>query len=315
METRKKIVRDNQDIVDKHAIILANKFGYAEEKLLPRKDEIFETETSYDKYHLDTYKEEQEKELKKMRSFTSNGIHYLVDEISKQGIDLKEFSKIADESFKRLDIMELLKGPKNDLVAGEYLPGKNAIIIYEYSSILHELIHFLSTLNIDNQIVLSGFRINNYKRNDIDINDIGVGINEGYTELLNVRFSPINVSTYLYKIFPSSSTHSYPKETGIMKKLDKVLGKNTMLNLYLKHDLLGLIDELYNKGMSYNKIKYLIMGLDFYLFANDSKYKIQYKEQEKEVLNNIKKIISNKPVNCSMKDNIDIRELVKEMKK
>ena len=118
-----------------------------------------------------------------------------------------------------------------DLVAF-YNVYKNKIVIIQNDklTLTHELFHMASTY-VKNKTVFSGL---SYKKAGGII--IGIGLNEGYTELLTQRYFGVdnNVSyTYLYLV----------KITSILERL---IGKEKMEFFYLNAYLHGLILELKN---------------------------------------------------------------------
>jgi len=109
-------------------------------------------------------------------------------------------------------------------------------------SINHELLH-LSTSVINGKIEYVGFR-----QTSEDF-DIGRGINEGYTSLLDKRYFNANLDTYI-----------------LFQKIDllieKIIGQEKMTKMYFKADLYGLIEEL--SKYCYKDTAYdLIKNIDF----------------------------------------------------
>lgn len=141
--------------------------------------------------------------------------------------------KISSNSMK----MNLLNFKKNFIhrqkITGYYDAEKNKITIYENGSqktIFHELLHMASSTSKDG-IYYSGF-------SQVSTNDnpfsLGIGITEGYTELLNKRyFGSDNDKNALYEL-----------ETIITDRLEIIVGKEKMERLYLTANLPGLIEEL-----------------------------------------------------------------------
>lgn len=117
-----------------------------------------------------------------------------------------------------------------------------------YEAIFHELFHMASTVSLDNDIY-SGFRQHKtYNSKD----DIGVGINEGYTQALTERyFGHIEGIKY-----------SYPFETFIACLIEEIIGEDKMAKYYFNSNLYGLIDELSQYNLPNNVMKF-IYNLDF----------------------------------------------------
>ncbi len=130
---------------------------------------------------------------------------------------------------------------------GGYICGYNVIetCYRDYlKSIFHELFHMLSTIDTE-EVLFSGFSLYIPSKKL----DIGNGINEGYTELLNKRY---------FKDYLNEEDHTYEKETLLVKYLELIIGKKTMENLYSKASLYGLVEELkkYNNNQEIKKFIY-----------------------------------------------------------
>lgn len=117
-----------------------------------------------------------------------------------------------------------------------------------YEAVFHELFHMASTVSLDNDIY-SGFRQHKtYNSKD----DIGVGINEGYTQALTERyFGHIEGIKY-----------SYPFETFVACLIEEIIGQDKMAKYYFNANLYGLIDELSKYNLPNNVMKF-IYNLDF----------------------------------------------------
>ena len=117
-----------------------------------------------------------------------------------------------------------------------------------YEAIYHELFHMASTVSVDNDIY-SGFRQHKTYNSK---NDIGVGINEGYTQALTERyFGHIEGIKY-----------SYPFETFVACLIEEIIGEDKMAKYYFNSNLYGLIDELSQYNLPNNVMKF-IYNLDF----------------------------------------------------
>lgn len=126
---------------------------------------------------------------------------------------------------------------------------KNKIKYFTISSIYHELFHMASSFfNKENKLGYTGFSQTYYK---LKITNIGVGINEGYTELLAHRYF--------------GEKHKMPKsykfEVGIVEELEKIIGQEEMKKLYLNANLTGLIENL-KQYASEEEILNFITGVD-----------------------------------------------------
>ena len=108
----------------------------------------------------------------------------------------------------------------------------------------HELLH-MSTTYKKGIITLCGF----YQAIG-GKHQIGVGLNEGYTEILNER--------YFSNLFP---TASYINQKHLALGIEEIVGKETMEKLYFDANLAGLIDEL-SKYVSKEEAVTLIREID-----------------------------------------------------
>lgn len=133
-------------------------------------------------------------------------------------------------------------------VGASYNTYRNTIKIgeHDYSSIYHELFHMASAFFKDGTYY-SGFRQPN----------LGVGINEGYTQLLTERYFGKEIGT----------RRSYQYEVSIAKQLEKIVEKEKMESLYLNSNLRGLILELSNYSSEESIIEF-ILDVDLLLTAN-----------------------------------------------
>ena len=150
----------------------------------------------------------------------------------------KERKKYFNAHIKHLKIKQL-PGPctiSKKSTTGTYMPLKNTITIYgklndclEVSErLMHELLHMSS--NKANGLV-DGLTIST-KKNKL-YGTTGSGLNEGYTELLNSRY------------FAMQEYYSgYRKEMILAAGIEKLIGKEKMLDDYFKYTLFDLLVEL-----------------------------------------------------------------------
>ena len=148
---------------------------------------------------------------------------------------------------------------------GRYSSSQNKIIIYNNNidiTIFHELFH-MSTRIFKNGVLFTGF----HQRSFIPgYDDIGYGINEGYTELLTERY------------FANDSDRlGYYFERFFASYIEKLIGEDKMSELYFKADILGLIDALkaYNNEET---IIFIIKCLDY--FSANWQNKMCYKNND-----------------------------------
>lgn len=134
---------------------------------------------------------------------------------------------------------------------------------FNKNSFNHEFFH-LSSTDYDSMYESSGFSIN--------INDMCLGnaLNEGYTDLLTNRYFGEEIDDYYYI------------EAQYASNLEKIIGRDTMEDLYLKGDFFGLIKEL-KKYYNINEIEKFLIDFDVI-----SLYRNNYLSYEEEkVINNI----------------------------
>ena len=191
---------------------------------------------------------------------------------------LKKFLKLASDKFSHEDLENLnrnIKTLKIDInhfkinnfffsyiTAGCYHIRKNKIIIDEEefkSTIYHELFHMASSYYKDG-IFYSGFERFGISFENKIIN-LGIGIDDCYTELLNRR--------YFFK--DKDLTASYKYQIFITSKLEEIIGQKRMESLYLRADLDGLISDL-EQYISKDEIMIFISDMDYiYKHLKDNK--------------------------------------------
>ena len=154
---------------------------------------------------------------------------------------------------------------------GEHDDKHNAIYIsipigrkYELNeevkdTLFHELLHVASN-NIQKNY--SGFH---HDINILGAKTLGRGINEGYTEYLLIKyFRPNTISNFYYD------------EIRIVKELEKLIGKDKMIDYYFNGNLYDLILDL-SKNNNYEEIISLIKDIDLLVLNN-----------KEEVINKVK---------------------------
>lgn len=161
---------------------------------------------------------------------------------------LKVDNKIALDSIKSYIF-------KKNIVVGYYFIEENIISVLpfgkrkylnvsieEYIAILcHELLHLGSTI-IDKikKIVFSGFC------QIIDDTQIGMALDDAYTEMLAYRYFNLN---YEYM--------AYDYEIIITALIEEIIGKDKMTNYYFNANLYGLVKELEKYNNRESIIKFL----------------------------------------------------------
>ncbi|MBR4178348.1 MAG: hypothetical protein IKR57_03260 [Bacilli bacterium] len=161
--------------------------------------------------------------------------------------DLKIFySNIRHLDVKKFDENKYNKGKKNHTLA-YYKPYNNTVYIsneINTSGIYHELFH-MSTAIKYNKYLFVGFDQTDLVSNK----SFGVGINEGYTQLLSERYF-------------DKAQKGYPSLVHDLLLIENLIGKEKMESLYMQCNLYGLIDELKNY-ISYEDICRFITYTDY----------------------------------------------------
>ena len=184
-----------------------------------------------------------------------------------------KFEKYNNNLYNNLrSLYIVINRTTSDEYEGEYKDYENTVYISipnneEYQvndqvrdTLFHELLHVASTNVLKNY---SGF---DHEVNITGTRKIGRGINEGYTEYLLLNyFNPSDPTTY------------YEDEIRIIKELEKLLGKDKMIEYYFTGNLYNLITDL-SKENDYSPIIELVKDIDY----------LALRDQEK-VLNKVKK--------------------------
>lgn len=168
--------------------------------------------------------------------------------------DLKNFyNNISSLKFKNKNF-KFSNKLFNQRTIAEYCLNDNEIKINKdnyHKSIYHELFHMASANRSDNYC--GGFSQGN--------NNVGYGIDEGYTDLLTNR--------YFVKDEFSSIKYRYLRD--VSQKIEFIVGNEKMQSLYMNANLLGLINELKLYSTEENVMKF-ITNMDFvYKYMSYSK--------------------------------------------
>lgn len=201
--------------------------------------------------------EEQMKEyIRKMKSMKTKNpdIYNFYTELKKK-IPFSNLENILTRSVT----LKIERKPfkKRTNCAGEYSKYNNKIIIYlDTKDVLyHELLHVSSTPSSYENII--GFHYSSK-----DIGELGKGLNEGYTEILNKRFFNNNNNVYYY----------HQKLTLLIEKFYD--NKNTMQDDYFNGNIFNVIRTLL-KSMSLEEAIDIIVDMDN-LNSNDDLYATNY---------------------------------------
>ena len=150
---------------------------------------------------------------------------------------LAYFTRVIENSFisldldyfynniKTLDIKKIRDSFIKNPINGEYLIDANQIVLYTdcQDTIYHELFHMASSCFRGN-VVYSGFS------QDL----VGLGLDEGYTELLTRRYFKQQMHSRI----------TYEDEVKLSSFIEKVIGRAKMESLYLKANIKGLLKFL-----------------------------------------------------------------------
>ena len=134
---------------------------------------------------------------------------------------------------------------------GQYDCAKNEILVFDekLTTLFHELLHMASSIYFDKlKISLSGFSIYN------DANKLRKyeALNEGYTELLNLRY---------FNEFSIKNDDCYEKEKFAAFIVEDIVGKSLMTNSYFKADIKPVIRKLSCYG-EWENLKLFLNDLD-----------------------------------------------------
>ena len=200
---------------------------------------------------------------------------------------------------KNNNILEKLEKKLNYRVAGYYNAKKNKIRMFinendtDYEEHWnHELLH-MATSKKGFRSLFSGF----HKR--INGVEVGRGLNEGYTELLNVRFFSYNKSKY---------DPSYKFLQMYARGIENIVDEKKMQQLYFTNDLEGVIKILENYTTRDKAIN-LILKIDrVYRIAARMGDAVEYARINKEIHADIANITLNKLEKSRQEGKITERE-------
>lgn len=166
-----------------------------------------------------------------------------------------------------IDTLKVVQKRMGILVKGDYNTYSNTIRITKINDAAtfnHEMLHMATSFyDSSNDIAYTGFFQEKGKYS------IGVGINEGYTELQNMRL-----------FYDEDSDTEYEYDVIIAFLVERIVGRTKMEKLFFNADLLGLIKELkrYYEGIEAEK---------FISYLDDlHDYRYQYNLTKKETIRN-----------------------------
>jgi len=194
----------------------------------------------------------------------------------------KEFPKDALTNFyNNINEVKIQSNPLLMLVAGGmYFVKKNRINVPLFFTIYHELFHMASAVyDKDKKLAFCGFHHFVNTPNIFKRNNIGRGINEGYTQLLARRCFGKK-----HKILNNRLFKAYNFEVGIAEQLEKIVGQEDMKRYYLKADLMGLINNLKQYASEQDVLKF-ITDVDLVNYHSDVLFLLPNKTIKKSIKN------------------------------
>lgn len=205
--------------------------------------------------------------------FPSNNLIMLYNNINE--LKIKTFNASTNKKIQQFKNFILKRG--NDAVSvASYSSLFNRISIPEINGevfLPHELFH-MATSYMDENVIFSGFE----QRNINTLQNIGVGINEGYTEFM--------VSKYYGEDYVSKSAISYIILCQIVKSIENIIGQK----LYLNANLNGLVNEL-SLYVEWEMVLKFISAMDYFYNNFDNSF-LKSEKKEKDMLEQIKFINS-----------------------
>lgn len=238
--------------------------------LLPSSIALTYVSASLSVKNVKKYKLERENKVENCKVIHESNALKTIRNAPKRPIVDKEIIDIVNEAIETLshevspETMEIIKRNlttvgerKKDIITFcERLNGVGGI--YNYSS--HSIINLSKDKNAFRKIVshelmhaASSYNYNGQRGCGFHQKAAGLGLNEGYTELIAQR--------YFFKDQPLWSSPMYQYQKAIAEITELIVGKERMQELYFQADLKGLISEL-SKYQEEDKVKQFILDLD-----------------------------------------------------
>ena len=203
--------------------------------------------------------------------------------------------KVKVRNYNIIDLISIQLFQSLDV--GSYNTNRNRLTVLnkkcdKISSIIcHELLYMASTIESHNTTFV-GF----LQENKATKKTLGIALNEGYTEYLNKKY------------FNSTLETTYENEIAIAEKIEFIIGKDKMQELYFTANLNGLIEELSKYTTNENAIS-IIKDLDKIM---NSKEKQDIKDQRySEIRKKISKIYIEQQKQLLDEDKISEEEFFK----
>ena len=230
---------------------------------------------------------------------------YLNDFILKLNKNLKDcnFENFYNNA-KNLEIEEKYSDNKNYFKTAGYLANTNIIRLYKKNykeDLNHELLHMASNKIINNNLILNGFSILDYKK----FKKFGIFITEGYTEHLNRKYFYPNAIV-------GNQIPTYRTQVKFVQQIEKIIGGYLMQQMYLNADLKGFINELIKYKNTKEEVLEFILNTDI---MHECRYSINPLKRLKLKRATIKVnafLVKSYYVKL-LNDNLKYEEIIKEM--
>lgn len=170
----------------------------------------------------------------KITNNTLKELEAVVEEFTNTMIKNNEYFNLCS-FIKRIRVTRFVYSKKpfkkdefNEELDGHYSYQNNTITFTNYEVLIHELFHLSNQKNSIDNIERGGLEFNPNKPN---IN-IGIGINEGCTEL------------YHSKYFSKKEVDTYYNEKIIMKHVGLIIGEDNLKKIFSREEYIDLLIEL-----------------------------------------------------------------------
>ena len=219
-------------------------YGIGKRFRLQRKNKIENCKVIYESPALKTNRKKKNGEnLNEIKDLIAEALTTLSQEVSAESMQIikKNLTSLSSDS-------NLIKSLylTHKKASGAYFNSIHHITInqkyYKKDVLSHELMHAASSFDY------------NDKRGTGFHQKIGVGINEGYTDLISQRYFCKDINT-------AEIEGGYPYNKVVSEIVETIIGKQKMLDLYFHGNLKGLVEEL-SKYQSEDKVKQFILDLD-----------------------------------------------------
>lgn len=218
-----------------------------------------------------------------LKKCNNSNIYYFIETMKKNGKEeyLENlYSNLANSKIINNKVLQKLILEKG-VTGGSFLTRRNNYVILgnkeelvNNNAILtpyHELFHLITTSVEDESTARIG----------LQINDFGMGLNEGYTENLTKRY---------FGYLSNNDYEAYGHFTWFSNMLEEIIGKEKMEKYYFNMDMEGLVDELINYIPKSDVFRF-IDNIDNLFISEDELFEIEKafahkeREEDKEIIN------------------------------